>query len=196
MRAVSVQPTIIDCVQGSDQWVNARLGVATASQFHRIVTPKGERSESSRGYMYELIAEMLLHKRMDKNISNLPWVKRGRDLEPKAAIEFCRRYNVELEEIGFIRTGDGRAGCSPDRLIAGTNEAVEIKCPGPAQHLQHIDEGPGKDYKQQVQGQMWIGGFEAVHFFSYFPGWPSVSKITIRDEMFIRMIEREVMQFL
>jgi hypothetical protein len=43
---------------------------------------------------------------------------------------------------------------------------------------------------------MLVGGYDAVHFYSYFPGWPSVAIVTERDPVFIGMLERELNHFL
>lgn len=198
---------VIECVQGTNEWRDARLGVATASCFDKIITPKGEASKSQTAYMYKLICEMIyretaapelidIYQREEDMMSNQFWIRRGRDLEELAAEDFAQRYNVALDKVGFIVRQDGRAGCSPDRIIAGRNECVEIKCPSPWQHLQYAVEGPGTDYRQQAQGQMLIGNFDCVHFYSFFPGWPCVSHVVERDPVFIGMLERELNQFL
>ncbi len=49
---------VVDCVQGSDEWKRARLGVPTASRFDDILTPKTFKIAAGRvDYMHELIAE-------------------------------------------------------------------------------------------------------------------------------------------
>ena len=186
---------IHDCKQGSDEWREKRLGVITASNFGKIVRASGGRSDSAIGYMYQLIAEGFLRKSQERDISHIDEVKRGIELEPHAAEAFSRIYRLNLATVGFVTRDEGRFGCSPDRLVVGKNEIVEIKCPTAPKHLQYIDQGPGKDYRQQVQGQMWVGGYDAVHFFSFFPGWPCVAQYTKRDNAFIAMMERELYQF-
>jgi hypothetical protein len=58
---------IIDCVQNSDEWIAARLGIPTASEFHRIITAvKGDLSKSARKYAAGLVAETLLAKPLEK----------------------------------------------------------------------------------------------------------------------------------
>ena len=51
---------VLDCVQGSQAWIDARLGIPTASQFSRIVTPTGRASTAAEGYTAELLAEWAL----------------------------------------------------------------------------------------------------------------------------------------
>ena len=52
---------VLNCKQGSDEWIQARLGIPTASQFHRIITPKTMKpAASAEGYIDQLVAEYLL----------------------------------------------------------------------------------------------------------------------------------------
>ena len=91
----------------------------------------------------------------------------------------------------FVTTDDDRFGCSPDRVLVRGNkrEAVEIKCPvSPAVHIQYMcEKGPDK-YKPQVQGQLLIGEYAAVHFWSWHPKLPPVYVYTTRDEAYIRKL--------
>ena len=55
----------LDLQQGSAEWVKARLGIPTASQFSRIITSTGKLSGQADGYMHELLAESLLGEPAD-----------------------------------------------------------------------------------------------------------------------------------
>ena len=51
---------ILQIKQGSDEWLQARLGKPTASRFGDIITPdKGDKSKTYMTYMYELLGELL-----------------------------------------------------------------------------------------------------------------------------------------
>ncbi len=60
-----------DMIQGSKEWLDARSGRPTASQFHRIITPSGEASKQAAGYIIELAAEHIIkdHERAPGSIS-------------------------------------------------------------------------------------------------------------------------------
>ena len=75
-------------------------------------------------------------------------------------------------------------------------EAVEIKVPSPWVHLANLCEGPGDKYKAQVQGQIMIGEFEAVHFYSWNPNLPEFHKMTLPDEKYIRTMDVLLAEFL
>src|SRR5215470_4541574 len=146
-RGISVK--IIDCEQYSEAWYEARIGLPTASQFHRIVTPTGKPSRQATAYMYRLITETLLHESMDDYLGSVQWAERGKLIEGDAAAQFEFTHNVELKPVGLVTTDDGAMACSPDRLIAGHHAAVEIKCPAPWTHLGYLLDGPGDDYRPQ-----------------------------------------------
>jgi len=46
-----------DCAQGSEAWLQCRLGVPTASCFGKILTATGKPSSSARAYRRTLVAE-------------------------------------------------------------------------------------------------------------------------------------------
>ena len=182
--------------QGTAEWHALRIGLPTASMFHKIITPGGKASEQGRKYMYRLIAEILLNEQMDDGIGNQEWVERGKIEEPNAAAQLEFAHNLQLEPVGFVTTDDGRLGCTPDRLVVGKPEAVEIKCPAPWTQIGYMLDGPGNDYRPQVQGHLLIGEFEKVHFYSWHPRMPPVYAITTRDEPYIKTMSRLLADFL
>jgi hypothetical protein len=179
--------------QRTPEWRRIRRGIPTASWFHTLITPLGKPSENRerKKYIYRLAAERLLNHTMPDSFVS-PWMERGIDLEDQAARDFSKFQDVDLDPGGFITTDDGGAGCSPDRLVKNGKkspvEAVEIKVPSPWVHLANLCEGPGEKYKAQVQGQMLIGEFEAVHFYSWNPKLPHKHVFTTRDEKYIKTL--------
>lgn len=173
--------------QRSPEWFAARLGVPTASNFDKIITASGAPSGQAQSYLCRLLCERIFDRSFEEHVDN-KWMRHGRETEDAAAREFEVVSNERVESVGFVTTEDGRWGCSPDRLIVGKNAAVEIKCPSPWKHIEYMVYGPGKDYKQQVQGQMLVGGYDCIFFFSHFPGMPSVLLQNERDESFIEKL--------
>lgn len=168
--------------QGSEEWYRLRIGRPTASNFHKIVTPKGEPSRQAVAYMYRLVAERLLNETLDDEIGFVSYVRDGREREPQAVALFNFTNEVQLEPGGFITTDDGRLGASPDRVLRGMREGVEIKCPAPQTQIKYLLEGPGDDYRAQVQGHLLVADqFRAVHFYTYHPQMPSFHKVTLPD---------------
>ena len=196
---------IIDCVQGTPEWLHARLGIPTASEFHRIITAtKGDLSKQARKYAHQLVAETLLGEPLGDAIGNLEWIARGKLLEPQAVQQYEFTTDVETRSVGFVTTDCGRLGCSPDRLVnstfgsnvRGERGAVEIKCPAPQTHMGFLLDGPGDDYRQQVQGQLAIAELEWVDLYVFHPSLPPVTIRTCRDEPYIAKMRAALTEFL
>lgn len=184
-----------DVYQGSPEWFKLRMGIPTASNFHLIITPKtGKPSSSAKGYAYKLIAERLL-KIPTETIEGQQWMDRGKELEPEAVRQYEFVNDVETRPVGFITTDDGMIGASPDRLIKGKPAALEIKCPAPHTHIGYLLEGPGDDYRPQVQGQLLVGEFEHADFYSYHPRMPACTLRTFREEPYLRLLVDALDQF-
>ena len=183
--------------QGTPAWLALRLGVPTASEFHKIITAaKGDLSKSARKYAHQLVAEILLGEPLDTSIGNLEWIARGKLLEPQAVSQYEFAEDVETLPVGFVTTDDGRIGCSPDRLIVGVRGGVEIKCTAPATHIGFLIDGPGDDYRQQVQGQLAVAELEYVDLYGYHPALPPALIRTVRDEPYIAKLNAALAEFL
>ncbi|HEX3524858.1 MAG TPA: YqaJ viral recombinase family protein [Stellaceae bacterium] len=181
--------------QGSADWYNLRLGRPTSSNFHKIVTPKGAPSAQAVKYLYRLVAERLLHETTDDQLAYVDWVQRGKEQEPNAVAQFNFTNEVQLEPGGLFTTDDGRMACSPDRLLRGGAEGVEVKCPAPWTQIEYLLEGPGDEYRPQVQGQMLIAEFRAVHFYSFHPQMPPLHKVTPPDRAYQGVLRSALSSF-
>ncbi len=181
--------------QGSPAWLQLRLGIPTASEFDKILTPKTMKlSSQARGYAFRLVAETLLGYPV-QDLGNLPWIERGKELEPQAAQAYEFDTDHETRKVGFITTDDGLIGASPDRLLIGINGGVELKCPAPATHIGYLIDGFGSDYVVQVQGQMLVGGFDFIDRYSFHPDLPPVRERVGRDESMIAALRDALDQF-
>lgn len=181
--------------QGSVEWLKARMGKPTASQFHRIITPaKGELSKSHRHFMFRLLAERLLNEIGD-SIEGQEWLERGKELEQQAVKHLEFEREILTEPCGFLLTDDSRIGASPDRLLVREAAAIEVKCPAPWTHLEWMFDGFGSYYYPQVQGQIFVGEFEWVARYAYHPSMPSVFKPTYRDDQYQTKLRAALTQF-
>jgi hypothetical protein len=188
---------IVDCVQGTDAWLTARLGIPTASEFSRIITAvKGDLSKSARKYAHELVAETLLGRPLLDTGANTFAMQRGRDLEPHAAAQYELTTNTQTLPVGFVTTNDGRIGCSPDRLVVGVRRAVEIKCRLDAGHMSLWIDGADDDHKQQAQGILAVAELESLDLYGWHPELPPITIRIERDEPYIAKMERALREFL
>lgn len=182
--------------QGSVEWYRLRLGKPTSSNFHKIVTPKGEPSKQAVKYLYRLIAERLLNETMDDEIGFVKWVAQGKEEEPYAVKQFEFVNDVQLEPGGFVTTNDGRIGASPDRIFKNHRESLEIKSPAPWTQLQYLLEGPDDAYIAQTQGHLLVGDeFEALHFYSYNARTPPFHKLILRDNHYQAVLASALAKF-
>lgn len=181
--------------QRSELWYSRRRGIPTASQFDRIILPSGKRSGQAKKYMYELAYERLTGKSAARDLSNVPHVKFGVNHEATAVAAFEHFTKLKTSPVGFLTDDEETMGASPDRIILGKHEALEVKCPtGPTQAGYLIDEMQDA-YKAQIQGQILIGGFRRVHFFAWSLDLPAYYKIVQPDPDFMKLLAAYLYEF-
>ncbi len=192
-----------DVTQGSDEWHKIRIGLATTSCFGEIITPaKAEPSKSMEQYSNKLIGELITGQNSETFTSY--WMERGAMMEQDAAAAYEVITGFTLDRGGFITDDDMTIGASPDRRVLDgldVKGGVEIKCPSEAIHVGNLlrmaEHGAiDPQYKSQVQGQILIGGFEFVDWFSYHPDMPPALVRTYRDDAFCAKLEECLDQFM
>jgi hypothetical protein len=184
---------IIDCSQNSDEWLRARLGIPTASQFATILAKGkgGGESLTRKKYLYQLAGERITGEPAE-NFTNAH-MQRGHDMEDEARKFYSFMTDEAPELVGFIKSG--RKGCSPDSLI-GTNGALEIKTKAPHVLIEAITRGDfPPEHKAQVQGILWIAEREWCDLFAYWPKMPPFMWRAKRDEEYIANLSGEVDRF-
>jgi hypothetical protein len=188
------------CDQYTKEWWDLRLGIPTASQFHRIITPTGKKSGAQQDYLCWLVAERLLGPLGEDKYKNHPNIMWGVENEPKAIEAFKKKKKLTLQKVGFITLNDEApygAGCSPDCIVQGSVECAEIKCPvNPAIHVEYLLYGLGDNYKPQVQGQLLIGGFTGAHFYAWHPNMPAYYQYTDRNSKFLALMIEMLSEFM
>ena len=169
----------VDVEQGGLEWMQERLGIPTASQFDRLVTPKTKKPSSARaGYRAELLASWLMGQPHDWGSTE--WTERGNDLEPEARKFYEFERGVEVDEVGFVLRDDGKTGGSPDGLVEDDG-ILEIKCPMAVKHVRYL-LGEDPDYTGQVQGYMYLTDRKWCDIMSYHENIPPVIHRVERDE--------------
>jgi hypothetical protein len=185
------------CIQGSPEWHALRLGVATASNFGKILTDGSGKTRKT--YMRKLRDEILTGRKEQTHWSAA--MERGVDLEPLARKAYEDKTNQAVDEIGFIFKCDKRRiGGSPDGLI-GFDGGLEIKCPLPSTHEKYLrTQKIPNAYRAQIQGCLWLTGRNWWDFISYCPEFPEQYRmITIRfarDDSFIGAMTARINHFI
>lgn len=181
---------IIEHEQGTQEWLQARLGCPSGSGFSKLITSGGKPSTSAETYINELIAEAVINE--STPIENTPWMQRGTELEPFARLNYELENDVEVEQVGFCMHDILKCGVSPDGLV-GLSGGIEIKCPKPSTHIAYLRAGKLPSvYKAQVMGCLWITEREWWDFMSYHPQLPNLVVRVHRDEDYISQLERLV----
>ena len=112
--------------QLSPQWFALKAGVPSASDFNKIVTTKGERSDSRKDYMHQLAGEKITGVRDESYVSYD--MKRGIAFEPEATALYAFIKEVEVKDVAMVFKDESRTqSCSPDIFLNPCG--VEIKCP-------------------------------------------------------------------
>jgi putative phage-type endonuclease len=186
--------------QGTDEWFTIRIGKVTASRVADVIAKtKTGYSATRDNYMAQLVCERLTNQK-GESFSNAA-MQHGTDTEPLARAAYEALQDVLVDEVGFVpHPSIEMAGASPDGLV-GDDGLLEIKCPNTATHIETLLSQivPGK-YNTQMQFQMACTGRQWCDFVSFDNRLPTELQLFVkrvpRDEVFIRLIEAEIVQFL
>lgn len=187
----------LDCEQGSEEWLAARLGIPTATGFENIVTATGKKSASYIKYMAELIEESILG---GGDTFKSGFMERGNQLESqaRAAYEFLTGNDV-IQVGGVYLNEDREVMVSPDGLIPSLKKGLEIKCPKMSTHIRYLLEGGvPAEYVIQVQANLWVTGYETWDFVSYCPEYQKQTLYLFtaaRDEKLMKAFDEHIPQF-
>lgn len=169
--------------QGSDEWLEARRGILTASVVGKLITPstlKTADNDTSRGVVLTLAAERItghvdyVHPTFD--------MQRGTDDEPVARAVYAEHY-APVEEVGFIRldADDYTLGFSPDGLV-GDDGLIEIKSRRPqGQLIAFLSDKVPTANMAQLQAGMLITGRKWIDYVSFSAGLPLYVKRVYPD---------------
>jgi hypothetical protein len=172
-----------DLEQGTEEWLQVRCGLITASVFHKLITQatnKPAKNDTSRKLLEELLTQRILGKPTETYQSQDMLTG---SLEEPAARAIYARERAVVEECGFItRKRSGvTIGYSPDGLV-GTRGLIEIKRPKPENQVARIikKEIPSA-YLWQMHVGLCVTGRHWCDFISYCPGLPMMIERVRRD---------------
>ena len=178
--------------QGTEQWLEARRGVFTASVSSEIVSDP-RKAPSLTKTALRLIRKKALEQITTEEIDPVflsPAMQLGKEREPEAALVYSQRYEVQLIETGLTLWSESdEVGASFDRVIKGWEGAIEIKCPGIMSHALYLEMETVDDLYRQAKGYYWqivhqmlVGGFEYIDFVSYYPSFEICDLKVLRVE--------------
>ena len=171
--------------QGSEAWFQAKIGLITGTRFADIMYVNSK-TDGYKKLVTRIAGEILSGEREETFTNAI--MQRGIDLEPEAADVFAETFGVELEEVGMCLPDEDHdyanyIGVSPDRLMQSTG--LEIKCPIITTHFKYMkDNRLPNEHKWQVQGSMYVTGFDTWVFMSYYPNLkPFLIEVKKDEEM-------------
>lgn len=186
-------PEIIDVEQGSPEWLQARMGIPTASMFKTVMADGrgGKESATRRKYMLQLAGERITKNPAEKYTNE--HMERGKEQEPQALAQYEFETDVTVQRVGFIRCG--KTGASPDGLI-GDDGMVEFKSALADILIDiHLRKRYPPEHAAQCQGNLWVAQRKWIDIVVFCPGLPSYRERILRNESYINDIAGEVGTF-
>jgi predicted phage-related endonuclease len=106
-------------------------------------------------------------------------------------------YGVEVRQVGIVFKDDARKfHCSPDGLIVGSDNPLEMKNPMAKTHIRSLfDDKVPTDYFGQCQMTLLVTESDKLYFMSNSDGLPAFVKEVGRDEPYIAQIENALNSF-
>lgn len=185
--------------QGTEEWLEARRGIVTASVVGRLITPtlKVASNDTARTLTRLLVAERITGRIEPTFTSDA--MMRGRLDEPIARDHYAEHDAHEpVTEMGFMtRTlyGGARLGYSPDGLV-GRIGLIEIKSAEPKIHLNRILEGHIEhNHMAQMQAGLLVSGRAYCDYVSWCGGLPMWVMRVTPDPAWFEAIESAVLAF-
>lgn len=182
--------------QGSDEWLEARRGIVTASVMGKLISPtlKVANNETSRGLTRLLVAERITGFIVPTFQSDAMF--RGVMDEPLAR-DLYSKHHAQATEVGFmVREIHGhKLGYSPDGLV-GDDGLIEVKSAEPKIHLARIlSDGVPAEHMAQMQTGMLVSGRGWCDFVSYCGGMPMLVRRVEADPAWFDAITEALIEF-
>lgn len=160
--------------QGSDQWLQARCGMLTASEVKLILTPtlKTADNDKSRAHLWELLAQRVTQYVEPHFIGDD--MMRGHADEVDARILYSEKYAEATTDVAFMTNNrfGFRIGYSPDGIV-GDYGLIECKSRRQKFQAQTIAEQTVPvEYALQLQTALLVSEREWIDFVSYSGGMP------------------------
>lgn len=165
-------------VQGSDEWLQARCGLITASEMKLLLTAKTLKvadNEKTRAHVYELLFQRLTGFVEPHYVSDD--MLRGQEDEFYARRLYAEHF-APVQEVGFVTNDEWgfTIGYSPDALV-GDDGLIECKSRRGKYQIQTIAENEvPEEYVLQLQTGLLVTGRKWIDFISYSGGLPMFVK--------------------
>lgn len=186
-----------DFEQGSQQWLDARLGLMTASEMKLVITAtlKIAANDKVRAHVLELAAQRITRYVEPRYVSDD--MLRGHEDEVEARIAYEKQNGVDVQQVGFL-TNDKwgfTVGYSPDGLV-GDDGQIECKSRRQKYQIKAITELlPNDDDIIQVQTGLLVSERKWCDYISYSGGLPMLTLRVYPDPVIHAAIVTAATQF-
>ncbi len=189
---------IIDCVQGTDEWKQARAGRVTGSKASCMFM--GKETAGRNDYILQLALERLTGQIDDGGYVSAE-MQRGTELEAYARMQTEARLGKFIRETGFVSHDDLMVGVSLDGDSDDFDCIYEFKCPKSTTHLGYIDAGVlPKTYKYQVMHELYVSKSKQCVFVSFDDRMPEGLQLFMVDayakDLELEEYEKTLLKFL
>lgn len=187
---------VIDVEQGSTEWLEARLGLVTASHFSVVMAQgrDGGESMTRTQYQHRLAGEIITGRVAEETFKSKA-MERGKEMEPEAIADYERRKDVVVRRVGLgiNFTGTKRCGASPDGLV-GFDGGLETKTMRPDLMIPLLLRGAGMppEHRAQVHGNMLVWERDWWDFKIFYPSMPDFTVRVHRDDAYIKELSNQL----
>ncbi len=166
-----------DVAQNTDEWLDLRMGKATASKYAVIMAHEGHAfGEPAKEYALQLALERITGRRSDSQYTN-EHMERGHQQEPLARMLYEEQNFVTVGNGGFFDCGE--YGTSPDGLVE-SDGLIEIKSVIPKTHYATLKRGSHDPaYTWQMIGHLETTKRRWIDFVSFCPQFPDHATLIV-----------------
>ena len=174
--------------QRSEEWFEVKRGKFSGSNFSKLFM--GKSTSGYKSLINKIAFERLYN--LDSGSSYVsPSMQRGIDLEDEARKQYERLTFNRVREVGFIGK-DEWTGVSPDGVLS-TSKGLEIKCLEYNSLMEFLSSGyVPSDYIWQIQGSLWVTGYESWDYFVYYPKIKTKPITFYPDKNYFDQLETEL----
>ena len=184
---------IIDGIgQNTPEWDKLRIGNPGASSVHRIITTKGQPSESAGKYLLELFDEIILNRKTP-TYSNYR-MQEGILYEDDSIKDYEFKNGIEIQRVALCYKDDKKLfHISPDGLMPELKQGFETKDALPHVQAERLEQGtlPTNAFSQ-IQMSLYVTGYDSWIYQSYCRNMPPLTLTVYPDKEFIKKLEGEL----
>jgi hypothetical protein len=166
-----------------------------------LATIKSGEAAARRDLRMRLVCERLTGQPEEPGYVSAE-MQRGIDCESLAFAAYELHVGQVAMPVGFVRSREHQAGCSPDGVIGDFDGLLSIKCPKTATHVRYLrgDKKIPSDYVPQMLHELWVTGAEFYDFLSWDDRLPEHLQVFYvrvqRDEAQIAEYAKKAIAFL